>query len=117
MGFVMTPEEAQALIDHDVRDAEVLFPYLNGEDLNSRWDQSPSRWVINFRDWPLDRKAGGSWVQGSDDQKRAWRRTGSVPGDYPDRVAEDFPDCIAIVREKVRPERDRLGDGDATARD
>jgi hypothetical protein len=33
----------------------VLFPYLNGEDLNSRPDQSPSRWVINFRDWPMER--------------------------------------------------------------
>jgi hypothetical protein len=28
---------------------------LGGEDLNSRWDQSPSRWVINFHDWPLER--------------------------------------------------------------
>ena len=33
MGFVMTPEEAQALIDRDPRNREVLFPYLNGEDL------------------------------------------------------------------------------------
>ena len=33
----------------------MLFPYLNGEDLNSRWDQSPSRWVINFRDWPIEK--------------------------------------------------------------
>ena len=33
---------------------DILFPYLNGEDLNSRPDQSPSRWVINFHDWPLE---------------------------------------------------------------
>ena len=30
--------------------AEVLFPYLNGEDLNSRPDSSRSRWVIDFND-------------------------------------------------------------------
>lgn len=54
-GFVLTPEEAQALIDKDSRNRDVLFPYLNGEDLNSRPDQSPSRWVINFHDWPLER--------------------------------------------------------------
>ena len=30
------------------RNAEVLFPYLNGEDLNSRPDASASRWVIDF---------------------------------------------------------------------
>ena len=33
----------------------MLFPYLNGEDLNSRPDQSPSRWVINFFDWPIEK--------------------------------------------------------------
>ena len=34
---------------------DVVMPYLNGEDLNSRPDCSASRWVINFRDWPLER--------------------------------------------------------------
>jgi hypothetical protein len=55
MGFVLSPEEAQALIDKDPRNKDVLFPYLNGEDLNSRPDQSPSRWVINFFDWPIEK--------------------------------------------------------------
>ena len=32
----------------DPRNAEVLFPYLNGQDLNSRPDASASRWVIDF---------------------------------------------------------------------
>jgi hypothetical protein len=77
MGFVLTPEEAQALIAKDPKNREVLFPYLNGEDLNSRWDQSASRWVINFHDWPLEK-------------------------------AEAYRDCMAIVREKVKPERDQL---------
>jgi hypothetical protein len=54
MGFVLQPEEAQHLLDKDPRNRNVLFQYLNGEDLNGRWDQSPSRWVINFRDWPLE---------------------------------------------------------------
>ncbi|MGO9294504.1 MAG: type IIL restriction-modification enzyme MmeI, partial [Streptosporangiaceae bacterium] len=39
----------------DPRNAHVLFPYLNGEDLNSRPDSSPSRWVIDFNDWPLEK--------------------------------------------------------------
>jgi hypothetical protein len=54
-GFVLEPEEAQALIEKAPRNEEVLFPYLNGADLNSSPDQSPSRWVINFFDWPLER--------------------------------------------------------------
>ena len=54
MGFVLSPGEAQRLIGGDPRNAEVVMPYLNGEDLNSRPDQSPARWVINFRDWPIE---------------------------------------------------------------
>jgi len=87
MGFVMEPDEARRLIDKDPRNKDVLFPYLNGEDLNSRPDQSPSRWVINFFDWPLDRE--------------------TAPKDYDGPVAADYPDCLAIVVENVKPERTR----------
>ncbi|MBW4705182.1 Eco57I restriction-modification methylase domain-containing protein [Micromonospora sp. RL09-050-HVF-A] len=48
MGFVLEPEEAQAWITENKRNADVVFPYLNGEDLNSRPDGSASRWVIDF---------------------------------------------------------------------
>jgi len=50
MGFVLDPAEAQQWINEDPRNAEVLFPYLTGEDLNSRPDSSASRWVIDFFD-------------------------------------------------------------------
>ncbi|KAB1947541.1 hypothetical protein F8271_04245 [Micromonospora sp. ALFpr18c] len=50
MGFVLDLAEAQEWIATDPRNAEVLFPYLNGEDLNSRPDASASRWVIDFND-------------------------------------------------------------------
>ncbi|MFJ6742918.1 type IIL restriction-modification enzyme MmeI [Streptomyces sp. NPDC091279] len=50
-GFILTPEQAEDLIQRDSRNKDVLFPYLNGEDLNSRPDCSASRWVINFHDW------------------------------------------------------------------
>jgi hypothetical protein len=48
MGFVLEREEAQRWITIDSRNAEVIFPYLNGEDLNQRPDASASRWVIDF---------------------------------------------------------------------
>jgi hypothetical protein len=60
-GFILSPKEAQELIDRDERNRDVLFPYLGGDDLNSRSDQSPSRWVINFHDW--DRKKSESYAQ------------------------------------------------------
>jgi len=50
-GFILTTEDALALIDKDTRNKEVLFPYLNGDDLNNSPTQEPSRWVINFFDW------------------------------------------------------------------
>ncbi len=117
MGFVMQPHEAQALIKRDQRNQEVLFEFLNGEDLNSRPDQSPSRWVINFRDWPLDRSGEGRWNASTDDERRLWLRSGSVPSDYPGSVASDYPDALALVKAKVKTERDKLAHGDATARD
>jgi hypothetical protein len=52
MGFILEPEEAQAWIKEDSRNAEVLFPYLNGEDLNSQPDSSATRWIIDFNDRP-----------------------------------------------------------------
>jgi hypothetical protein len=55
MGFVLTHDEAQRMLDADPRNADVIFPYLNGEDLNSDPEQRPSRWVINFWDWPEER--------------------------------------------------------------
>jgi hypothetical protein len=50
-GFVLSQEEAETLIIKDPRNKDVLFPYLNGDDLNNDPEQRPSRWVINFFDW------------------------------------------------------------------
>ena len=88
MGFVLGPEQASELIAKDKRNKDVLFPYLNGEDLNSRPVPSPSRWVINFRDMPLDHA--------------------TAPEGYNGAVAADYPDCLRIVEEKVKPERAKL---------
>jgi hypothetical protein len=54
-GFIMHPDEADRLVRSNKRNVDVLFPYLNGQDLNSHPNFAPSRWVINFRDWPKER--------------------------------------------------------------
>ncbi|HEY3261132.1 MAG TPA: SAM-dependent DNA methyltransferase, partial [Pseudonocardiaceae bacterium] len=56
-GFILEPNQARRLIERDPRNRDVLFPYLNGEDLNSRFDDSAARWVINFHDWSQRRAA------------------------------------------------------------
>jgi hypothetical protein len=55
MGFVLSEAEADAMIKTDPKNAEVMFPYLNGEDLNTDFMQRASRWVINFWDWPEEK--------------------------------------------------------------
>ncbi len=88
LGFAMSPDAAQSLMAKDSKNRDVLFPYLNGQDLNSASDQRATRWIINFFDWPLERL--------KDSAERV------AP------VAADYPDCLAVVRELVKPERDAL---------
>jgi hypothetical protein len=78
LGFVISAAEAGALREQHPPAAEVLTPYLNGEDLNSRPDCSASRYIINFRNWPLER-------------------------------AEQYGDCLRILRERVLPEVEGKG--------
>jgi hypothetical protein len=72
----------------------VLKPYLIGDDLNSDPAQRPSRFIINFRDWPLSR---------------------------PDKIsagecAEDYPELLKIVDERVKPQRLKLPENNSTAK-
>ncbi|MCU0549310.1 MAG: hypothetical protein MUC48_08180 [Leptolyngbya sp. Prado105] len=90
-GFTLTPEEAMLLIEKDVSNKDVLFPYLNGEDLNSQPNQAASRYVINFFDWALDEE--------HDDPRKFKGKP----------YALDYPDCLEIVKKRVKPERDKLG--------
>ena len=94
------------------------FPYIGGEEVNTSPTHVHHRYVINFRDYPLRREdLGEAWATADDDQRRVWLRRGIVPLDYPDRVAADWPDLLAIVEARVRPERLKLGDnGDARRR-
>jgi len=54
-GFIIEPNLAEAIIAKDPKNKDVLFPYLIGDDLNNNPDQFPSRWVINFFDWTIEK--------------------------------------------------------------
>lgn len=54
-GFILPDHEARRWIAEDPRYAKVLFPYLNGQDINNSPTHSTDRWVINFHDWPESR--------------------------------------------------------------
>ncbi|MCK6530348.1 N-6 DNA methylase [Myxococcota bacterium] len=53
MGFVLTPEAAEALGAADVRNREIIKPYIGGEELNSSPTLSHQRYVIDFGDRTL----------------------------------------------------------------
>jgi hypothetical protein len=65
------------LIDRDSRNAERIFPYIGGEEVNDKPTHEHHRFVINFGQISLEE-------------------------------AEQWPDLIAIARERVKPDRDRL---------
>ena len=46
-----------------------------------------------------------SWAGATDAERREWLRRGVVPVDYPGPVAADWPELLAVVEERVKPER------------
>ena len=54
-GFLTDEAQARQWLAADHRNRDVLFPYLNWADLTSSPTQTPSRWIINFWDWPQER--------------------------------------------------------------
>lgn len=54
-GFTMPPARAADMIASDKRNKDVLFPYLNADDLCTRPGSRASRWIVNFHNWPLER--------------------------------------------------------------
>lgn len=76
MGFVLTPAQRDELIAKHKKNAERIFRYVGGEEINSDPDPKLERYVINFGQMELDE-------------------------------AEKWPDLLRIVRELVKPERDK----------
>lgn len=84
LGFTLTPSERDHLVARDRRNAERIFPYIGGEEINTSPTQTFERFVIDFGAMDLSE-------------------------------AERWPDLIAILRERVKPQRD--GDKRASYRD
>ncbi len=100
--------EMHRLIAHDPQNAERIFPYLGGEEVNSDPRHAHRRWCIDFNDFPLRRQSmQPAWVAMTESQRAACRTVGLVPEDYPDPVAADWPDLLAIIERLVKPERDK----------
>ncbi|MGW7494625.1 Eco57I restriction-modification methylase domain-containing protein [Streptomyces luteogriseus] len=57
VGFTLPASVAQQWIEEDSENRKILFPFINGKDVNSQPELVADRWVINFHDWSLERAA------------------------------------------------------------
>ena len=106
-GVASSLADMRALIAKDPRNAQRIFPYIGGEEVNTDPRHAHHRYVIDFADFPLDRREGmTAWAAMTEKDRSACLTRGLVPGDYLDPVAEDWPDLIGIVERLVKPERD-----------
>jgi hypothetical protein len=86
MGFTFDDKNPEAtpiaemhkLIAENPKNAERIFPYIGGEEVNSSPTHSHRRYVINFEEMS-------------------------------EAEARQYPDLINILENKVKPERDKLG--------
>ncbi len=53
-GFTLTPDERSALLGRDARNAERVFPFLGGLEVNTSPTQTFNRYVINFGKMSLE---------------------------------------------------------------
>ena len=104
---VATPlAEMRRLIRENPTNADVIFPYIGGQEVNTSPTHEHHRHAINFRDYPLWREdLGELWKDADGKQRTEWLRSGIVPVDYPEPVAEDWPNLLKVVEERVKPDR------------
>ncbi|MDE2998167.1 MAG: N-6 DNA methylase [Gemmatimonadota bacterium] len=74
-GIATSISEMYRLIEKDPRNQEVIFPYIGGVEVNNSPVHAHHRYVINF---------------GKYDEEECWER---------------YPELMAIVNEKVKPQR------------
>ena len=85
-GVASSLADMQRLIESDPRNREVIFPYIGGEEVNTSPTHTHHRYVINFGD------------RTEDECRHRW------------------PDLMAIVEDRVKPERQRQKDRGALDR-
>ncbi|MGW4051430.1 Eco57I restriction-modification methylase domain-containing protein [Streptomyces sp. NPDC004779] len=55
MGFTLPEARARSWIEENERYSDVLFPFLNGQNVNQNVGHGTDRWVINFHDWDIEK--------------------------------------------------------------
>ena len=110
------------LINENSNPNDIIFPFINGNDLNSNPNQNESRFIINFFDWPLRRATTEEWkieinslvnknkeINFNELNKFVEKKLlslGITKPEYRGKVSFDYPSAIRIIEEKVKRERE-----------
>jgi hypothetical protein len=88
LGFLLTPERRDEFLARDPRNAERIFPYLGGQEVNTSPTQSFDRYVINFGEMP-------------EEQARSWPDLWRVLAEnvLPERATKDARKYPRMVHE------------------
>ena len=89
-GFVLDEETKRSIINKERNSAEVIYPYIVGDEINNEPNQKPNRYVINFKDWPMN-----------EDQDNSDENPKGRP------FASDYSACFRRVEQLVKPERQK----------
>jgi hypothetical protein len=77
-GFALDLKEAHTLIASNTNNSQVIWRYINGDDINSNPDQKASRMIIYFRQWSEE------------------------------YCKSNYPECYKILYDRVKPQRDEI---------
>ncbi len=116
-GFILEKNIALNFIRNSANNDDVLRPYISGEDINGDVEQQSNRYVINFYDWPLKKIQKEDWDELTESEKKKLRKERVLaPPDYDLPLAADYPECLNIIEQKVRPYRETIK-GDKNAKE
>jgi N-6 DNA Methylase len=94
------------LVSRSERNSKRIIPFLGGSDVTTDPKQESKRFIIDFRDLPLQRDGNlPRWIDMTPEDRALALRNGTVSVDYPDDVAADWPDLLEIVKRRVLPQR------------
>lgn len=100
-------ERMNCLVLQSEMNKKIIQPYIGGDEVNNSPNHAHHRYVINFFDRPL-KKDGTlpSWSKLSEKDKLSCVAKGIVPSDYDGEVAEEWPDLLKIILDRVKSGRD-----------
>ena len=105
-GKCLSIAQMHELLLRDPTNAERIFPFLSGEDLNSMPSFKAKRFVVDFADFPLRREPQlGPWSGLTEKEREQAIKRGIVSTDFPWPTASDWPELIEALEPFIRGKR------------